>query len=146
MALKAEKALLTPVHQHPVHAAMRGVACDTALNLNCAVFENEWTALFHVATHAGFPTALPQRGPAGRVPFNKGRDRRIVGLVVVPPVHVGVEQSHPGDANRKFLRRFHFGLGEFFNPALLDGHAIFRGLAVRSCASMRVVKIGEFFA
>ncbi len=46
------------------------------------------------------------------------------------PVHICVEQSHSGDADRKFLRGLHFGLGQFLDAAFFDGADFGGGLIV----------------
>ena len=62
VTLKAQRSLFTAREQRLVGAAMRRMAGCAALHLYGGVFECPGTALFSVASHAGLPVGLHQRG------------------------------------------------------------------------------------
>lgn len=62
VALQAELASLAPHEEHAVGTAVWVMAGHAAFHFYRGVFEDEWTALFHVAFHAGFRSRMVEAG------------------------------------------------------------------------------------
>jgi len=65
VALNTKQALLAPIQQHLIYAAVRRVASGTSFHLHGRMLEYEWAALLDVAIHASLPSCLPEGSAVG---------------------------------------------------------------------------------